>query len=127
MLYTAERYTSSYTMADSDNVGYKVVAATVVALFLSFSAVILRFIARRYQGMKTYWEDWFIYMALACKLGIDIGGILREFALLLLTCSKTDRKTVLNNGLGRHINTLDLETLVTFAKVCCLGRLAFTS
>lgn len=68
-----------------DNVGYKVVAATVVALFLSFTAVIMRFIARRYQGMKTYWEDWFIYMALLCKLGIDIGGILRESALQVWT------------------------------------------
>jgi hypothetical protein len=62
----------------ADNVGYKVVAATVVALFLAFAAVIMRFIARRYQGMRTYWEDWFIYMGLICKLGIDIGGILRE-------------------------------------------------
>lgn len=62
----------------ADNVGYKVVAATVVALFLAFAAVIMRFIARKYQGMRTYWEDWFIYMGLVCKLGIDIGGILRE-------------------------------------------------
>lgn len=62
----------------ADNVGYKVVAATVVALFLAFAAVIMRFIARRYQGMRTYWEDWFIYAGLICKLGIDIGGILRE-------------------------------------------------
>ena len=61
----------------ADNIGYKVVAATVVALFLAFAAVIMRFIARRYQGMRTYWEDWFIYMGLICKLGIDIGGILR--------------------------------------------------
>lgn len=68
-----------------DNVGYKVVAATVVALFLAFAAVIMRFIARRYQGMKTYWEDWFIYAGLLCKLGIDIGGILRELARC---CSK---------------------------------------
>jgi hypothetical protein len=69
-------------MADTarveDNVGYKVVAATVVALFLAFAAVIMRFIARRYQGMKTYWEDWFIYAGLLCKLGIDVGGIMRE-------------------------------------------------
>lgn len=111
---------------DSDNVGYKVVAATVVALFLSFSAVILRFIARRYQGMKTYWEDWFIYMGLVCKLGIDIGGILRELALLLSTRSKTNRKKVLNNGLGRHINTLSMATLETFAKVCCSCKHACT-
>jgi len=40
--------------------------------------VIMRFIARRYQGMRTYWEDWFIYAGLVCKLGIDIGGIMRE-------------------------------------------------
>lgn len=63
---------------EEDNVGYKVVAATVVALFLSFAAVIMRFIARRYQGMRTYWEDWFIYAGLVCKLGIDVGGIMRE-------------------------------------------------
>ena len=62
----------------AENVGYKVVAATVVALFLAFAAVIMRFIARRYQGMRTYWEDWFIYIGLVCKLGIDIAGILRE-------------------------------------------------
>ena len=61
-----------------DDVSYKVVAGTVVGIFLAFGAVILRYIARRYQGMKTYWEDWFIYMGLICKLGIDIGGILRE-------------------------------------------------
>jgi hypothetical protein len=61
-----------------DNIGYKVVAATVVALFLAFAAVIMRFIARKYQGMRTYWEDWFIYAGLACKLGIDVGGIMRE-------------------------------------------------
>jgi hypothetical protein len=67
----------SDTMAE-DDVGYKVVAATVVALFLSFAAVIMRFIARRYQGMRTYWEDWFIYAGLLCKLGIDIGGIMCE-------------------------------------------------
>jgi hypothetical protein len=67
----------SDTMTE-DDVGYKVVAATVVALFLSFAAVIMRFIARRYQGMRTYWEDWFIYAGLLCKLGIDIGGIMRE-------------------------------------------------
>jgi len=62
----------------ADNVGYKVVAATVVALFLAFAAVIMRFIARRYQGMRQYWEDWFIYAGLICKLGIDVGGIMRE-------------------------------------------------
>ena len=67
----------SDTMVEED-VGYKVVAATVVALFLSFAAVIMRFIARRYQGMRTYWEDWFIYAGLVCKLGIDVGGIMRE-------------------------------------------------
>jgi hypothetical protein len=67
-----------------DNVGYKVVAATVVALFLAFAAVIMRFIARRYQGMKTYWEDWFIYAGLVCKLGIDVGGIMCELAWSLL-------------------------------------------
>jgi hypothetical protein len=61
-----------------DNVGYKVVAATVVALFLASAAVIMRFIARKYQGMKSYWEDWFIYAGLLCKLGIDVGGIMRE-------------------------------------------------
>jgi len=72
-----------------DNVGYKVVAATVVALFLSFAAVIMRFIARRYQGMRTYWEDWFIYAGLVCKLGIDVGGIMRE--LKRVNCFKASR------------------------------------
>lgn len=73
-----------------DNVGYKVVAATVVALFLSFGAVIMRFIARRYQGMKTYWEDWFIYAGLICKLGIDIGGIMRKAIRLHLNDNDAD-------------------------------------
>jgi len=68
---------SDVSRAD-DNVGYKVVAATVVALFLAFAAVIMRFIARKYQGMRTYWEDWFIYAGLICKLGIDVGGIMRK-------------------------------------------------
>lgn len=61
-----------------DDTSYKVIAATAVAVFLAFGAVILRIVARRYQGMKTHWEDWFIYMSLMCKLGIDIRGILRE-------------------------------------------------
>lgn len=71
---------------EEDNVGYKVVAATVVGLFLAFGAVIMRFIARRYQGMKQYWEDWFIYMGVICKLGIDIGGILRELSCAPPVC-----------------------------------------
>lgn len=91
-----------------DDVSYKVVAGTVVGLFLAFGAVILRYIARRYQGMKTYWEDWFIYMGLICKLGIDIGGIL-----------------LLQNGLGKHINTLDAATLVTFARVQYSGSFLY--
>ena len=102
----------------ADNVGYKVVAATVVALFLAFAAVIMRFIARKYQGMRTYWEDWFIYAGLMCKLGIDIGGILRESRNQSLDCFKTDPEAVLNNGLGKHIDLLKPEQLITFAKVC---------
>ena len=103
---------------EQDNVGYKVVAATVVGLFLAFGAVIMRFIARRYQGMRQYWEDWFIYMGVICKLGIDIGGILRKSAHQSLYEFITDVVIVLNNGLGKHITTLDPLTLVTFAKVC---------
>lgn len=76
--------------SSEDNVGYKVVAATVVGLFLSFGAVIMRFIARKYQGMRTYWEDWFIYAGLICKLGIDIGGILREYFNQRPTCKDAD-------------------------------------
>jgi len=102
----------------ADNVGYKVVAATVVALFLAFAAVIMRFIARKYQGMRTYWEDWFIYIGLLCKLGIDIGGILRESTHTIPREIKTDNEAVLNNGLGKHIDLLKPEQLITFAKVC---------
>ena len=66
-------------MADSsdNNNSAPVVAATVLALAFAIAAVILRYVARRYQLMKTYAEDWFIYLALACKMAIDIGGIVR--------------------------------------------------
>lgn len=91
-----------------EDVGYKVVAATVVALFLSFAAVIMRFIARRYQGMRTYWEDWFIYAGLVCKLGIDVGGIM-----------------LLNNGLGKHLDTLSPDQMITFAKTQYSGSFLY--
>jgi hypothetical protein len=60
-----------------DNNSAPVVAATILALFFAILAVIVRFIARRCQQMKTYAEDWLIYLGLACKAGIDVGGIIR--------------------------------------------------
>lgn len=62
----------------SENNSAPVVAATVLALAFAIVAVILRYIARRYQLMKTFAEDYFIYLALACKVGIDIGGVIRK-------------------------------------------------
>ncbi|KAK6443391.1 hypothetical protein LTR95_000217 [Oleoguttula sp. CCFEE 5521] len=85
-----------------------IIAATILALSFAIIAVILRYIARRYQLMATYAEDWFIYLALVCKIGIDIGGIV-----------------LLQNGLGRHINTLTRQQLVNFAKTQYAGSFLY--
>lgn len=62
----------------NDSQANRVIAATVIGLFFAFTAVLLRYIARRYQGMRQFTEDWLIYAALVCKLAIDIGGIIRK-------------------------------------------------
>jgi len=67
---------------ENDSQAGMVIAATVIALFFAFLAVFLRFIARWYQGMRQFAEDWLIYAALACKLAIDVGGIVRKYAQL---------------------------------------------
>lgn len=64
---------------ENDSQAGKVIAATVLGLFFAFLAVFLRFIARWYQGMRQFAEDWLIYAALACKVGIDVGGIIRVY------------------------------------------------
>lgn len=63
---------------EHDSQAGKVIAATVIGLFFAFLAVFLRFIARWYQGMRQFAEDWLIYAALISKVGIDIGGIIRK-------------------------------------------------
>nr|OQO19288.1 hypothetical protein B0A51_11178 [Rachicladosporium sp. CCFEE 5018] len=96
-------------MSSQDNVNTGgIIAATILALSFAIVAVILRYIARRYQLMETYAEDWFIYLALVCKIGIDIGGII-----------------LLQNGLGRHINTLTRQQLVNFAKTQYSGSFLY--
>ena len=61
-----------------DSQAGKVIAATTIGLFFAVIAVLLRCLARRYQGMRQFTEDYLIYAALLCKFGIDIGGIIRK-------------------------------------------------
>lgn len=44
--------------------GDRIIAATVIGLCFSITAVALRIVARRHQGMKQYAEDYFIYLGL---------------------------------------------------------------
>ncbi|KAK5124276.1 hypothetical protein LTR85_001979 [Meristemomyces frigidus] len=86
----------------------EVIAATVLALFFSVTAVTLRCLARRAQRMRQYTEDYFIYLALLFKVGIDIAGI-------ILLC----------NGLGRHMENVRLDQLVTFMKTQYSGSFIY--
>lgn len=96
----------------------QVVAATVISLFFSVSALAIRCLARRAQHMRQYSEDYLIYLALLFKVAIDIAGVTcKQRAVTTAELTYLTGDPVLCHGLGKHIDTVSREQLVIFLKV----------
>lgn len=82
----------------------QIISVNSVLIFLSISAVALRFWARKIQRASFYTDDWLILVALCLALTINI----------LLYYSN-------HVGLAEHVDELKPETIVAYSLVCTIG------
>ncbi|KAL8872096.1 MAG: hypothetical protein Q9174_002212 [Haloplaca sp. 1 TL-2023] len=99
MSLTEEQIQSQMEHINDDRSG-DLLAAGIVMLILPPIAVVLRFYCRKTMKVKLSWDDYFIVIAQVLMFGL---------------CSEVMIGS--QNGSGRHLLAVGLETIVTFAKL----------
>ncbi|KAH0365841.1 hypothetical protein KCU65_g5793, partial [Aureobasidium melanogenum] len=79
---------------------HQLVVATIFAILFPTVFLALRLVARHVLRIRLYFDDWLIIIAWFLKIGLDISNSL-----------------LIKHGIGRHIETLNIATLVKFMQI----------